>query len=94
MKKLEPIPEFTTEEVQDAINRLKRGKAGDSSGIKAEHVKRCKSETKEWITQILDEIVQEQECTPQAWSRIRIQVIHTKGDVEEAGNYRPICSFK
>ena len=43
MKKSEPILEFTTEEIQDATDRLTHGKAGDSSGIKAEHMKRCKS---------------------------------------------------
>ena len=69
-----------------------RGKAGDSSGIKAEHMKRCNSETKEWIRRISNEIVQEEECTPQTRRRIRIKVIHKKGDVENAGNCRPICS--
>ena len=35
----EPIPEFTTSEIQDAIDRLKRGKAGDSSGVRTEQLK-------------------------------------------------------
>ena len=47
---------------------------------------------KEWIRRIFNEIVQEEECTPQIWRRIRIKVIHKKGDVEDAGNYRPMCS--
>ena len=92
-KKTEPILEFTTEEIQAAIDRLKRGKAGDNSGIKAEHIKRCSSETKEWIRRIFNEIVQEEDCTLQTWRRIRINVIHKKGDVEDAGHYRPICSL-
>ena len=75
----ERIPELTTSEVQDAIDRLKRGKAGDSSGIRAEHIKKCDSETKEWIRQIFNEIVQQKDCTPQTWRRIRKQVIHKKG---------------
>ena len=37
----ERIPEFTTKEVQEAIDRLRRGRAGDSSGINAESTKRC-----------------------------------------------------
>ena len=36
----EPIPEFTTSEIQDAIDRLKRGKAGDSKGVRAEQLKK------------------------------------------------------
>ena len=64
-KKNEPIPEFTTEEIQAAIDRLQRGKAGDNSRIKAEHIIRCSSKTKEWIRRIFNEIVQEEDCTPQ-----------------------------
>ena len=30
------IPEFTTNEIQDVIDRLKKGKAKDSNGIRAE----------------------------------------------------------
>ena len=71
----------------------KRGKAGDSSGIRAEHIENCDSETKEWIRQIFNEIVQQEDCTPQTWRRIRIKVIHKNGDVEDAGNYRPMCSL-
>ena len=80
VKNYESIPEFTAKEVQEALDRLKRGKAGDSYGIKVEHMKRCDSETKEeWIRQIFNEIVQQEECTPQTWRRIRVKVIHTKG---------------
>ena len=87
MEKSLSIPEFTSEEVQDAH------RSSQSSGIKAEHIKRCNSETKEWIRRIFNERVQEEECTPQTWRRIRIKVIHKKGDVEDADNYRSICSL-
>ena len=87
------IPEFTTKKVQEAIDRIFRARAGESSGIKAEHIKRCDNETKEWIRQILNETVQQENCTPQTWRRIPIKVIHKNGDVEDAGNYRPICSL-
>ena len=35
----EPIPEFTACEIQDAVDRLKRGKAGDSGGVRAQQLK-------------------------------------------------------
>ena len=44
---IETIPEFTTEEIQAAIERLKKGKAKDSNGIRAEQLKNCSDDTKE-----------------------------------------------
>ena len=41
------IPEITTEELQTAINRLKKDKSADSNGIRAEDIKACDDETKE-----------------------------------------------
>ena len=41
------IPEFTKNEIQDAIDRLKKGKAKDGNGIRAEQLKNCSDDTKE-----------------------------------------------
>ena len=89
----EPIPEFTTREIHDAIDRLKRGKAADSSGIRADHTKKCSDETKERIRQIFNEVLLQKDCTPKTWRKIRVEVIHKKGDREDAANYRPSCSL-
>ena len=51
VKERKEIPEFTIEELQAAINRLKKGKTGDSNGIKAEDNKTCDEETKEMVRQ-------------------------------------------
>ena len=40
------IPEFTQDEVQTAIDSLKKNKASDSNGIRAEDVKTCDETTK------------------------------------------------
>ena len=32
-------------------------------------------------------------CTPEIWRTIRIKVIHKKGNEEDVGNYRPICTL-
>ena len=44
-----PITEFTKSEIQDAIDRLKKGKAKDNSGVRAEQLKNCSDKTKEKI---------------------------------------------
>ena len=90
---IETVPEITTEEIQAAIDRLNKGKAIDSSGIRAEQLKICSEDTKEKIRTIFNEIAQQEDVTSKSWRRIRIQVIHKKGDTEDPGNYRPICGL-
>ena len=43
------------------------------------------------IRLIFNEVLNKDDCTPETWRRIRIKVIHKKGDVQDAGNVRPIC---
>ena len=72
------IPEITTEELQTAINRLKKGKSADSNGIRAEDIKACDEETKEMVRQIFNEKVKQNEFTAEAWREVRTNVIHKK----------------
>ena len=85
------IPEITTEELQAAISRLKKGESADSNGIRAEDIKACDKETREMVRQIFHEIVKQNEFTPEAWRKVRMKV--KQGDMEEVGNYRPTCSL-
>ena len=71
----------------------KKGKAKDGNGIRAEQLKNCSDDTKEKIRTIFDEIAQQEDFTTKSWRKIRIQVIYKKGDREDAGNYRPICTL-
>ena len=87
------IPEITTEELQTAINKLKKGKSLDNKGIRAEDIKDCDEETREMVRQIFNEIIKRKEFTPEDWKKVTIKVIHKKGDVENVSNYRPICSL-
>ena len=41
------------------------------------------------VRHILNEIVKQNDFTPEAWKKVKIKVI----DVEDVGNYRPICSL-
>ena len=73
-----PIPEFTKSEIQDAIERLKKGKAKDSSGVQADQLKNCSDNAKERIRMIFNEILRQEDFTPKSWRKIRIQVIYKK----------------
>ena len=45
------------------------------------------------VRQIFNEIIKQNEFTPESWKKVKIKVLHKKGDVENVGNYRPICSL-
>ena len=87
------IPEITTEELQNAISKLKKGKSPDSNGIRAEDIKACDDETREMVRQLFNEIIKRNNFTPDEWKKVKIKVIHKKDDVENVSNYRPICSL-
>ena len=92
--KMTRIPEITTEELQDAIKKLKKkGESPDSDGIRTEDIKACDDDTKEMVSQIFNEIIKQNDFTPEAWEKVKIKVLHKKGDVENVSNYRPICSL-
>ena len=49
------IPEITTEELQNAIYKLKKGKSPDR--IRAEDIKACDDETRDMVRRIFNEII-------------------------------------
>ena len=56
----------------------------DSNGIRAEDIKATDDETREMVRQIFNEIIQQNECTPEAWKKVRVKVIRKKkGNVED-----------
>ena len=87
------IPEITTEGLPTAINKLKEVKSPDSNGIRAEDIKACDDETREMVREMFNEITKQNEFTREAWKKVKIKVVHKKGDVKNVGNYRPICSL-
>ena len=87
------ILEITSEELQSAISKLKAGKSPDSNGVRAEDIKACDDETREMMRQIFNEIIKRNNFTHDEWKKMKIKVIHKKGDVEDVSNYRPICSL-
>ena len=67
------IPEFTTEELRTAINKVKKGKSTDSIGIRAEDIKACDDVTREMVRQNFNEIIKQTEFTPEAWKKVKIK---------------------
>ena len=86
---LKEIPEFTSEELQAAIDRLKKGYPGDSNGIRAEDIKTCDEGTKETVRQIFNEMPKQKDCTPETWRRLGTKVMHKDGP-----NFESSCSVQ
>ena len=82
------IPEIKQDEAQAAMDSLTKGKASDNNGIRAEDIK-----TRDDTRQIFNEVLKQEDCTPETWRRTRVKVIYKKGSVEEVGKYRPICTL-
>ena len=74
------IPEITTEELRTAINKRNPSRRDQS-------MRRRDERNGETILQR-----KRNEFTPEAWKKVKIKVRYKKGDVENVGNYRPICS--
>ena len=83
------IPEITTEELQIAINKLK--KENLQKAIWAEDTKACDDEIREMVRQFINDVIKRNEFTPEDWKKVKIKVLHKKGDVENVSKYRPIC---
>ena len=71
----------------------KKGKAGDSNGIRAGDTKTGDDEAKGMIRQSFNDVLRKADCSLGAWRRLRIKVIYKKGDVEEARNYRLLALY-
>ena len=71
----------------------KKANPQTATEFRAEDIKACDDETREMVRQMFNEIANQNEFTPEAWEKVSIKVIHKKGDVEDVGNYRPICSL-
>ena len=80
--------------MRTAINKLTKGKSPYDDEIRAEDIKACDDGTREMVRQIFNEIIKQNEFTPEAWKKVKVKVVYRKEkDVEHVGNYRPICSL-
>ena len=58
------IPEFSKDWIQATIDSLKKGRASDSNGIRAEDMKACSGKTKEMMRLIFNEVLKQEDCSP------------------------------
>ena len=69
------IPEITTEELRTAINKLKKRQITRQQRNPSRRHQACDDGTREMVRQIFNEIIKQNEFTPEAWKKVKIKVI-------------------
>ena len=85
----EEIPEFTEEEVERAIKRMKRHKAQGVDGITSDIIKLGGPMVLTYLTSIFNNILKTKQI-PDSWHEAKIVILFKKGDPKDIKNYRPI----
>ena len=85
----EEIPEFTEEEVERAIKRMKRHKAQGVDGITSDIIKLGGPMVLTYLTNIFNNILRTKQI-PDSWHEAIIVILFKKGDPKDIKNYRPI----
>ena len=85
----EEIPEFTEEEVERAIKRMKRHKAQGVDGITSDIIKLGGPIVLTYLTNIFNNIIKTKQI-PDSWHEAKTVILFKKGDPEDIKNYRPI----
>ena len=85
----EEIPEFTEEEVERAIKRMKRHKAQGVDGITSDIIKLGGPMVLTYLTNIFNNILKTKQI-PDSWHEAKIVILFKKGDPKDIKNYRPI----
>ena len=85
-----PILEVSREEVGEAMQKMKSGKAAGGSGLPVDLLKHLGEEGEEMVYSLLQKIWREEEM-PKEWELSEIVTIYKKkGDPMECGNFRGI----
>ena len=70
--------EFTQDELQIAIDSLKKVKPVTTMDSVQKTSRTCDDTTKEMTGQILDEVMKQEDCTPETWRRTPMKVIYKR----------------
>uniref|UniRef100_A0A914XJV1 Reverse transcriptase domain-containing protein n=1 Tax=Plectus sambesii TaxID=2011161 RepID=A0A914XJV1_9BILA len=87
---LSPIHAITRVEVENALHKMKVGKAVGPNGIPAEAWKVCGNTSIIWLTVLFNKILESGKM-PDAWrSSMIVPIYKKKGDVQQCSSYRGI----
>lgn len=85
------FPQFVMDELKEAGNKMKTGKAPGPDGIPPEAIKICVREIPEILLRVTNELLQLQQF-PDEWKVARLVLIWKPGKpIEDATSFRPLC---
>ena len=84
------VPAFTADEVEKAVMKLAKKKAGDQHGIVAEILHQGGKDLYEQLAILFTDVTDPESPVPDNWRESRIKVLFKKGAKEDPSNYRPI----
>ena len=82
-------PYMLLDEVRQAIQNLKNGKAAGPDGITGEIVRLCGTETYKALADLFTRCLKQKKI-PTTWIDAKVIILHKKGEHENLKNYRPI----
>ena len=82
----EEIPEFTEEEVERAIEKMKRHKAQGIDGITSDIIKLGGPIVLTYLTNVFNNILKTKQI-PDSWHEAKIVILFKKGDPKDIKNY-------
>ena len=81
----------TTEEVTDALKRMKGYKAPGPLGIPAEALKALNDIALDKLHDMINKIFQDPDYIPEEWYEVNLKCLHKKGPRKNPSNWRGIC---
>ena len=86
----EELREITDEEIQTALGKMAKNKAGDKSGMVEEMLQGGSQQLRSVIAQMFTKVLRGKWVAPSAWKTSYVMVLLKKGDPKLRGNYRRI----
>jgi len=87
--KTEEVPPILKEEVRNAIDQMKKGKAPGEDNLTADILRLGGEDTIEILTKLFNKIMELEEI-PTQWNEAKVIILYKKGDMKDIKNYRPI----
>lgn len=86
----ENVEDFTTREIEHAMQNMKNGKAPGPDNLTTDVLKCGGAVVIEALTKLFNKILRQKQQLPSVWNNANVIILFKKGDAKDLKNYRPI----